>query len=139
MGMRVLGVPVIDRNPVETRAEVPFSFGHEISCKSFDVGKLGGIFRRYNEPEMMPVLATALSKGVVIDVIAISANHPGWRAFFRHVVAVKIGEMSGKRRALHAVPHDPGFDDGSAGPASYSAHCDEARGTAPAEGSRRTG
>jgi hypothetical protein len=139
MNVRMLRVPMIDRNPVERRAKVAFSISHQVAGKSFDVGKFGGIFRRHNEPEMMPVIVTALCESLMIDVVALSTEHPGWRAFLRHAVAAQIGEMSGKRRALHSVTDDAGFDDDIARPASYSAHCDEARGAAPAKGSTRTG
>jgi hypothetical protein len=52
----------------------------------------------------------------MIDLIALSPKHPGRITIFGHAVTAEIGEMGGKRRALHAVTHDPSFDHRGARP-----------------------
>ena len=63
-----------------------------------------------SEPEMMPIVVIPLGEGLMIDVIAPGAEHPGRRAILRHAVTAQIGKMGRKRRALHTVAHDHGFD-----------------------------
>ena len=116
MDVGMLGIPVIDGDPVEAGAQVAFGVGHEVAGESFDIREFAGVFGRDNEPEMMPVLLAPLSESLMIDIIALSAEHPGRIAILGHAVAAEIGEMGGKRRALHAMTHDPGFDHRDARP-----------------------
>ena len=46
MDMRVVGVPVIDRDPVELRAEVALGVGHQLAREGAKVGQLGRVLGR---------------------------------------------------------------------------------------------
>ena len=116
MDVRVLGIPVIDSRPVEARAKVAFGVGHQVSRESLNIREFNGVIRRNNEPEMMPVLRAPLSESLMIDTVALGAERPGWIAILGHAVAAEIGEMGGKRRALHAMTHDPSLDHRGARP-----------------------
>ena len=110
MDVGVLGIPVIDGDPVEAGAQIAFGVAHKITGESLEIGKFGRVFGCDNEPEMMTVLLAPLCKGPTIDLIALSAKHPCRLTVFSHAVAAKIGEMGGKRGTLHAMTDDPGFD-----------------------------
>ncbi len=47
---------MIDRDPIEPRAQVAFPILHQLACEGPKVGHLARILRRDCEPEMMPVL-----------------------------------------------------------------------------------
>jgi hypothetical protein len=56
MDMGVVGVPMIDRDPVETGAEVALRVLHQLPREGPKVGHLARVLRRDCEPEMMPIL-----------------------------------------------------------------------------------
>jgi hypothetical protein len=103
MNVGMLGVPVIDGDPVEAGAQFAFGVNHEIGREGFDVGEFVGIFGRDNEPEMMPVLRTPLSEGFVIDVIALSAKHfgPDRRPSSRHYGEDRQDQRKAARTSRH--------------------------------------
>ncbi len=62
MDMRVVGVPVIDGDPVEAGAEVGFHLLGEIPREGAQVFHIGGVFRRDDEAEMVPVVLQRSAK-----------------------------------------------------------------------------
>jgi hypothetical protein len=67
MGVWVVGIPVIDGNPVELCAEVARGIDHQLTGKGAEVGHLGRLFRRDDETEMVAVLFAPLDEGALID------------------------------------------------------------------------
>ena len=67
--MRIVGVPVIDRDPVELGAEIAFGVGHQLAGEGAKVGHLGRVLGRHGEPEMMPVVLAALGEGLRVGVL----------------------------------------------------------------------
>src|SRR3546814_12269107 len=55
MDVRIVGVPVIDRDPVEARLEILCHVGHEVAGEAPEVDDLPGIFRTDDETEMMTI------------------------------------------------------------------------------------
>ena len=53
--MGIVGVPMIDRYPVELGAEVMLGVLHELAGEGPKVRHVTGVFRRDREPKMMPV------------------------------------------------------------------------------------
>ena len=129
----MLGVPVINGDPVEAGAQVAFGVDHQVACEGFDVGKLAGVFGCNDEPEMMPVLFAPLCKSSMIDLIALSPEHPGRITIFGHAVTAESGEINGKRRALHAMTHDPSIEHRDARPVGQISCRREARGSTSTE------
>jgi hypothetical protein len=60
MLMRVVGVPMGDANPVQPGAEIALHLADQVAAEGPEVGHLGGILRRDDEAEMMPVVEAAL-------------------------------------------------------------------------------
>ena len=73
--MRVLGVPVVNRHPVQLGPEVALRLRHQVPGQGFEVGQLGRVVRRYDEPEMMPVALAPLCEGAMVGVIPLGIEH----------------------------------------------------------------
>ena len=56
MDVRIVGVPVIDRDPVKLGPEVALHLSDEVAGEGLEVGHLGGVLRRDDEAEMMPII-----------------------------------------------------------------------------------
>ncbi|WP_034931932.1 hypothetical protein [Komagataeibacter rhaeticus] len=69
MHMRMAGIVVVDRNPIEFRAEIGFDLRHQVAGVARQVGEIPGILRRNDEPELMPVILSAIEKGITIGAI----------------------------------------------------------------------
>ena len=64
MDVGMLGIPMIDGDPVEAGAQIAFGVGHEVAGESFHIGKFARVFGCDNEPEMMPVLPHRSAKAL---------------------------------------------------------------------------
>ena len=116
--MRIVGVPVIDRDPVEPGAEVLLHVGDELAGEGLEVADLGGVLRRDDEPEMMAVVLAALGEGALVRFIARGIEHPRRLAVFGHTFAFQIGDVLGQWRRAKAcalVAHDPRLGHHAAG------------------------
>ena len=67
--VRIVGVPVIDGDPVELGAEIPLDVGHQLAGEGAKIGHLGRILGRHREPEMMPVVLAPLGEGLRVGVL----------------------------------------------------------------------
>jgi hypothetical protein len=75
MHMRVVGVPMGDADPVQPGAEVTLHLADQVTGECLDVGHLGGILRRDDEVEMMPVVEAASREGRGVRAVLGSAKH----------------------------------------------------------------
>ena len=126
---------MIDRDPVEPRAEVALRVLHQLAREGAKVGHLARILRRDGEPEMMPVLFAPFGESLRVGVVGGGVEHPGVRAVAGDAVALEVGDMLRERRrtkAAAAVAHDPGHDDDA--PAGRSGGQGQRRPPSPAEG-----
>jgi hypothetical protein len=57
---------VIDRDPIQPRAEIPLQVAHQLAGEGTEGGHLGGVFGRDREAEMMPVILAALGESLRI-------------------------------------------------------------------------
>ena len=133
--MGVVGVPMIDRDPVEPRSEVALRVLHELAREGPKVGKLARILRRDCEPEMMPVLFAPFGESFRVGVVGGCVEHPGICAVTGHSVALQVGDMLRERRGTKStatVAHDPGDDDDA--PAGRSGGQGQRRPPSAAEG-----
>src|SRR3954454_22471801 len=69
VGMRMAGVVMVDRYPVEARLQILFHLSHQVACKTLQIGHLIGILGRNNETELMPILAASFDKGLAVSLI----------------------------------------------------------------------
>ena len=95
--MRIVGVPVVDRNPVQFGSEISRDVSHQFAGEGAEVAELGGILRRNNKSKMMPIVLAAFDKGALIRRIRPRVEHPGIGAVPRHALALQIGDVLGQR------------------------------------------
>ena len=74
MDVGMVGVPVIDGDPIELGAEVLFHLPDEVAGEGLEVRHLHGVLGRDDEPEMMPVVLAALGERLRVGVIGAGSN-----------------------------------------------------------------
>ena len=67
--MGVVGVPMIDGDPVQFGSEIPRDAGHQLTREGAEIAELASILRRNDEPEMMPVILAALGESEYVHRI----------------------------------------------------------------------
>ena len=112
--MRVVGVPVIDGDPIELGAEILLHLADQIAGEGFEVGHLHGVLGRDDEAEMMPVVLAPLGEGAAVDVVALRPEQPGLLSVPGDALAAQIVEMGRERRGAGAMADDAGLDHGAA-------------------------
>jgi hypothetical protein len=118
MDVRVVRIPVIDRNPFQLRPEVALGVVHEFTGEGAKVRHLCGVFGRDNEPEMMPVFRAALGERSPIRVVRGRVEKARVLAIAGHAFALEIGDVPGERRCdelAATMAHDAGHDDDAPG------------------------
>jgi hypothetical protein len=91
--MWVVGVPVVNRDPIEPGAEIAFGIGHQFTREGPQVLELGGILGGHDEPEMMAVVPAAFGKGPLVRVVRPGVEHAGISTIMRDPVALQIGDL----------------------------------------------
>ena len=69
MDVRIVGVPVIDGDPVELRAEIALGVRHQLAREGPKIGHLGRVLGGDGEPEVMPVVLAALGERLGVGVV----------------------------------------------------------------------
>jgi hypothetical protein len=116
MDMGIVGIPVVDGDPIELGAEISFGVGHQLAGEGPQVLQLAGILWRHDETKMVPVIRAALGEGPIVGHIGAGIEHPGVGAIVGDAVALEIGDMPGQRRSAEAGPvaDNPAHDDDAA-------------------------
>ncbi len=112
--MGMLGVPVIDADPIKLRAEVVLHLPDEVAGEGLEVGHLHGVVGRDDEAEMMPVILAPLSERLRVGVIGTRSEQPGLLPVPGDALAAQIAEVGRKWRAPSCVTDDTRLDDGAA-------------------------
>ncbi len=98
MDMRVVGIPVVDRDPIEPGAEIAFGIRHQLTGEGAQILQFSGVLGRYDEAKMMPVVPAALGEGLLIGGVGTGIEHAGVGAVMGNAVALQIDDMIGQRR-----------------------------------------
>jgi hypothetical protein len=115
MGVRVVGVPVIDGDPIELRAEIGFHAAHEVARIGLEVADVAGVLGRHDEAELVPVLPPALLEGDDIGLVRAGAVGARLAAVLGYAVALDVTQMhDGRAPAGLLQIHQPGLDDDAA-------------------------
>src|SRR6185369_2297274 len=77
MDMRIVCVPVVDRDPIQSGSEITRDIGHQFTCKGAEIAELGGVLWRDDEAEVMPVILATLDESALIRCIRCRIEHPG--------------------------------------------------------------
>jgi hypothetical protein len=108
MDVWIVGIPMIDGNPVEFCAEVALGIGHQITGKGAKVGHPGRIFRRNDETEMVAVLFAPFSERALIDGVGSRIEHAGMRAITGDAIPLQVSNVLYQRRRaefISAIPN----------------------------------
>ena len=81
---------------------------------SLEVGHVGGVLRRDDEAEMMPVALAALREVPRVHLVVLRPEQPGLLPVAGHAVPAQIIEVRAERGRAAGVTDDAGLDDGNA-------------------------
>ena len=96
--MRVVGVPVIDCEPIEPGPEVALDVLHQLAREGAQAFQVCRILGRDDEAEMVPVLLAALCEGAFIRVVGAGVEHASVRPIARDALALEVADMLRQRR-----------------------------------------
>ena len=103
MAVRIIGVPVIDRDPVEFRAEIPLRIRHQLPCEGSQVDHLSRILRRNDETEVVAIFLTSLSESALIDGVGSRIEHAGPLAVAGDAIPLQVSDVLYKWRRAESI------------------------------------
>jgi hypothetical protein len=112
MDMRIIGVPVVDGDPIEPGAEIAFGIGHQLTREGPQAFELGRILGRHDEPEMVAIIPATSGKRLLVGDIRAGIEHGGVHPIMSNAVALQIEDMLRQRRRMEpgaAVTHHTGL------------------------------
>ena len=113
MDMRIIGIPVIDRDPVEFGSEIALDIRHQLACEGSQVGHLSRILRRNDEAEVMPIFLASFSEGAFIGDVRSRIEHTGVCAIAGDAIPLQIADVFGERcraESIAPMPDDARLD-----------------------------
>ena len=93
--MGIISVPMIDGDPVERGAKVAFGVRHQFSRKRSQVRQILRVFRRNDESEVMPIIATSFSEGLLIRPIRVGIKQTGVGPVAGYSITFQVCQMAG--------------------------------------------
>ena len=111
MAVRVAGVEVIDRDPVEPGAEILFHLPHHVAGEAAQVREPVAILGRDDEAELVAIPLAALDQGPPIHPVAVRSIELAASAIAGGAVALQVAEMSKGCPAADLQPNDTRLDD----------------------------
>ena len=112
VGMGMLGVPMIDRDPVEASTQIAFHLRHELAREGLQISDLDRIIRRYDKAELMPVGLNPLLEFCGVNLISPRSVKLAPPALTCNAIALDVSEMPACRPRSGAFgDHEASFDD----------------------------
>lgn len=111
--MRVVGVPVIYGDPIQTRAQVPLHLVHQVTRGRAQIAQLIGVLRGHDEAEVMAVWlgscgeGSVIGRAITIEDFARPSVPP--RSAPSQIVEVRADTRGPEAGAV--VTYDPSLDD----------------------------
>jgi hypothetical protein len=87
----VLGVPMVDGDPIEASAEVTRGLVHELAGEGPQARELTGIIGRDDEPEVMPVVPATSGEGAAVRLVSGRIEQLALRPIASHPVTLESG------------------------------------------------
>ena len=110
MDVGIVGVPVLDPEPIEIGAEITLGLRHQVAGERLQIGEPLGVLRGHDELEMMAIPFAALGEGAVVGVVVLSVEQATGGAVLRHALPSQVGEVSAECGSPRSLPHDAGLD-----------------------------
>jgi hypothetical protein len=111
MAVRMAGVEMVDRDPVEASAEVLLHLPHEVAGEGAHIRESVAVLGGDNEAELVTIFPAALRKGAAVGIVGLGAVEPPSLALPGRAVALEIADVSIGRPAAHLQLDDPRLDD----------------------------
>src|SRR5712691_10680547 len=100
MNMRMAGIEMVHRHPIELRSRVSFEFAHEVAGEAGQVSELRALLRRDDDAKLVAVVLAAIEEGVAVGPVLRRRIEPAALAIARGAVALNITQMSGGAAVL---------------------------------------
>ncbi|GFM28637.1 uncharacterized protein PY1_contig-05-31 [Novosphingobium sp. PY1] len=116
--MRIVGIPVIDCDPLKIGLEIAGHAAHQLARENAQVIHLRGVLGTDDEAEVMPVVFAALGESIAVSFVTAGIEHRGVPAIPGDTIAFEIRDMATERRSPESralVPDNAGLDDNAAG------------------------
>ena len=84
MDVGIIGVPVLDPEPIELRGKIPLGLRHQVAGERLQIGEPLRVLRGHDEPEMMAIPFAALGECAVVGVVVLSVEQAAGGAVLRH-------------------------------------------------------
>ncbi len=113
--MRVVGVPMVNRNPLETRPEVVLHLSYQVAREVTQIFELHRIFGRHNEAELVTISPASLLECIDVGSVVSRAVRLSRLPVPAHAITDDVAQMHGHRSRAGLLEYDePSFDDNAA-------------------------
>ena len=93
--MRVVGVPVINGDPIEVGVEITFRIRHQLAGEGTQICHLASIFGRNYEPKMVAVVLTPFRKCIHVGVLRTWIEHTSSHAITGDALTFEVADVLG--------------------------------------------
>ena len=107
MAVRMAGVVVVHRHPIELGPEVGLHLAHHLAGEAAQVGQAVAVLGRHDEAEGMPVALATLDEGLAIFLVALRPIELTALAVAGRAVPLDVSQMRAGRPAAGALTDDP--------------------------------
>ncbi len=94
MNVRMAGIKMVHRHPIELRSQVTFKFVHEVAGEAGEVAELRAVLRRDDDAKLVAVVLAAIEEGIAVGPVLRRRIQPAALAVARGAVALNITQMS---------------------------------------------
>ena len=107
VAVRMAGVVVVHRHPIELGPEVGLHLAHHVAGEAAQVREAVAVLGRDDEAEGMPVAFASLDEGLAILLVALGSVELTALAVAGRAVPLDVAQMRARRTAAGAVTDDP--------------------------------
>ena len=93
MHVRIVGIVVINRNPVELGAEISLHVGDELPREGPEIGHFGSVIGAHDKSKMVSVIPATLREGPFVREIGLSGEHACRFAGPGYAIALEIANV----------------------------------------------
>src|SRR6267142_24514 len=135
MNMRMAGIKMVHRDPIELRSQVTFEFAHEVAGEAREITEAHTVLRRDDDAELVAIVLATIEEGIAVGPILRRRIQPAALAIARGAVALNITQMSGSAAVLPGGTNGARFDHDAPGARLTVAPSAFTQGAAANEGS----
>jgi hypothetical protein len=90
MAVRMAGIEMVDRHPIELGPEIGLDLAHNVSGEAAQISQAVAVFGRNDESERVAVLGSALDKSAAVGVIGVTTIQLTPPAIARSAVPLEV-------------------------------------------------